>query len=147
MCKSFHELLDPLDRSISTQLKLFMSTGLKKFRFTVYRQLRSVSGAALQLPGRLAPVILKSKASGMIWIVRILPLNMGSRTMQIGKTEWSVDADTPTLEAAQNTYMFALTDGRFLSLLLHRGKTSLTALSTSDVHASLLAISELLWPI
>ena len=44
---------------------------------------------------------------------------------QIGKTEWSVDGNTPTLEAAQNTYMFALTDGRFLSLLLHRGNCSL----------------------
>ena len=42
--------------------------------------------------------------------------------VQVGKTEWSVDATTPTLEATPNSYMFAMTNGRFLSLLLAQGK-------------------------
>lgn len=41
--------------------------------------------------------------------------------MQIGKLEWAVDTAMPTLEAATNTYMFALEKGRFYSVLLAAG--------------------------
>ena len=90
------------------------------------------SDAALQPTGRVGPdfwvgqsSLERPKLQGkntvdyQTTLIKLLLL-----TMQIGKTEWSVDGNTPTLEAAQNTYMFALTDGRFLSLLLNRGKTS-----------------------
>jgi hypothetical protein len=38
--------------------------------------------------------------------------------LKVGKTEWSVDSTMPTLEANENTFMFAMAGGRFYSVLL-----------------------------
>jgi hypothetical protein len=46
---------------------------------------------------------------------------------KVGTTEWCVDPTMPTLEASDNTFMFAMPGGRFLSVLLAAGTSPLSS--------------------
>ena len=62
--------------------------------------------------------------------------------IQVGKTEWSVDSTMPTLEASENTFMFAMSGGRFYSVLLAASKPVTLIPAPANHHFYLCKVSK-----